>query len=168
LWKDKWLWPSFIIGLSPWSGEPPKIFIDAQLGVLLAGSYGVGLGITANQRIRSSTKEFHENLFAFSFFPVMLNFRPQFNNFNMEFGLYAGFYYNLPDNIPISLKYGKPAPFGLVIGGDIGFKAGPGILFFDGRAGFWDAWEGQYWNENRVIRFINFGVGYKIGLISKK
>jgi hypothetical protein len=74
---------------------------------------------------------------------------------------FAGVYYNFPNkNGNYSKSREELTPFGAVAGVDLGGKLGPGVLFVDGRIGFW--------YEKPIIRFFSVGIEYKIGLMDKE
>jgi len=103
--------------------------------------------------------------------PVLLKLNMRGSH--LKAGIFAGAYYYLPlgqtgtDKIGNYFDY-KPAIPGFTFGLNIGWKVGPGYLFFDGRFEY----DGRWFTKERDIFYYRnltkFNAGYEIGFIGKK
>jgi hypothetical protein len=148
-WKRKW----FFFGARGGYGLAPSwsVELDFQLSSFLAiRAEGGQEGFYYEELARYDTvydREFYYDRFkslpTVSALPA-ITIRPW--DFSIE--IYGGPYYALHEE----------AGLGILAGGSLGYKLGPGIIFVDGRYGVW----GQ-----NTQRLLSFAVGYKFGFISR-
>ncbi|MDR1931941.1 MAG: penicillin-binding protein activator LpoB [Spirochaetales bacterium] len=108
--------------------------------------------------------------------PVLLKWQERFDGFFLA--LFGGGYYNLPRGkmkyvySGRTVEYDYSAPVGFILGIDIGFKMGPGVLFLDSRFAM-DIGDTSIKDaEGRNLALYNrrmgsFTVGYELGLFQK-
>jgi hypothetical protein len=156
-WKDKWLY------VGAWAGYGYGFAAGAQLSVQLLRGFALTLDVGAGgfKYKKSHTDTFNSDndrddsesatLFTAALFPVF-TLRPKPTPLSFE--VYGGPYITgLKDHV-----------FGVAVGGSVGCKLGPGILFADFRYGI----AHLFGMDMKVAEMMSGGLGYKIGLISKK
>ena len=114
-----------------------------------------------------------DGVFVNWYMTVPLLFKLNFSNSKLKIGLYAGAYYYLPlaqmnnDMLGGYFDY-EPSIPGVTFGTTLGWKIGPGCLFFDSRFEY----DGRWYSDTRDVFYyrnlIKFNLGYEIGLIKKR
>ena len=180
-WKHKWFYLGGRIGFSPRTYYLNSVFESQQKYSAFEGAAQVSLQMLDNLALQSeavfskdtiSVESSNISVESFSLtVPVLakLTFRPAF--FYLAF--FGGTYFSFPlgqmsvTSDGSSKSYDFKNPIGILGGADIGFKAGPGVLFADLRFGK-DIGYVKANNADQYSRFsTSLSLGYELGLINR-